>query len=298
MARSLRRAAGIGLALFVGLSVVSCGKRTETPPGPAMWHLSDADSDIYLFGTFHMLPAKLDWERPNMVKAFDNSSILILEADVQGAAPGDVVNLIKKYGIAPADAPLRSRLTPDQLAQYEKVAAALGLDPAVLDPYQPWYASTVLSVKYAEKHGYSPAEGADEKLVKAAETETKPLAYLETVQQQIGFLASLPTDTQTEMFVATLNELSTDDQTLPSMQAAWMKGDTRAMAGLFDQSVKAVPDLYKTLVIDRNKRWADEIQKLMAGSGKVFIAVGAGHLVGSDGVVALLRQRGFKVDGP
>jgi hypothetical protein len=263
-----------------------------------MWHITDADSDIYLFGTFHLLPEKLDWQKPAMVAAFDKSSILIMEADVTGAAPGDVVKLIQQYGLAPPDKPLRSRLTPEQAKQYESLAKALELDPAVLDPYQPWYASTVLSLKYAQAHGMQASEGAEEKLVKAAETENKPRAYLETIEQQIQFLAGLPEQTQNEMFVATLNEIGSSDKLLGDMQTAWEKGDTKAMAKLFDSSIKEVPDLYQTLIVDRNKRWADEIQKLLAGSGKVFIAVGAGHLVGNDSVVALLRERGIKVEGP
>ncbi|HXZ67466.1 MAG TPA: TraB/GumN family protein, partial [Alphaproteobacteria bacterium] len=97
----------IGLVLASALALGSCGKR-ET--GPAMWHITDADSDIYLFGTFHLLSAKLDWQKPAMVAAFDKSSILIMEADVTGAAPGDVVKLIQRYGLAPPDRPLRSRL--------------------------------------------------------------------------------------------------------------------------------------------------------------------------------------------
>jgi len=221
-----------------------------------------------------------------------------MEADVTGAAPGDVVKLIRQYGLAPPDKPLRSRLTPDQVKQYESLAKSVGLDPAALDPYQPWYAATVLSLKYAQAHGMQASEGAEEKLVKAAETENKPRAYLETIEQQIRFLADLPEQTQDEMFVATVKEVATSDKLLSDMQTAWETGDTKKMASLFDQSIKEVPDLYQALIVERNKRWADEIQKLLAGSGKVFIAVGAGHLVGKESVVALLRARGIKVEGP
>lgn len=285
----------IGLLLFVGVALSSCSK---SQTGPAMWHITDADSDIYLFGTFHLLPPKLDWQKPAMVEAFDKSSILIMEADVNGAAPGDVVKLIQQYGLAPADRPLRSRFTPDEDNQYEAIAKSLSLDPAMLDPYQPWYAATVLSLKYAQAHGMEASEGAEEKLIKAAENENKPRAYLETIEQQIKFLADLPEQTQNEMFVATVKEVSSSDKLLADMQHAWETGNTKTMAKLFDSSIKEVPELYQTLVVERNKRWADEIQKLLAGSGKVFIAVGAGHLVGNDSVVAMLRERGVKVQGP
>jgi hypothetical protein len=286
------------LVLFAALALASCSKKAQAPEGPAMWHLSDADSDIYIFGTFHLLPSTLDWQRPSMIDAFDKSSILILEADVTGAAPGDVVNLIKQYGVAPSGKTLRSRLTPEQTAEFEKLSTSLGIEPALLDPYEPWYASTILTLKYAQAHGLAASSGAEQKLIQSAEAQNKPRAYLETIEEQIKFLAGLPEQSQNEMFVATLKEISASDQMIANMQDAWVKGDTTRMAGLFDSSIKEVPDLYSTLIVERNKRWADEIQKLMAGSGKVFIAVGAGHLVGNDSVVALLRARGFKVDGP
>jgi len=295
--RSQRALAWLGFIVFASLALATCGK-PKAPAGPAMWHLSDADSDIYLFGTFHLLPQKVDWQKQAMVDAFDKSSILILEADVTGATPGDVVTLIQKFGIAPPGKPLSSRLTADQKAQYETLSKSLGLQPAMLEPYQPWYAATILSVKYAQAHGFEASEGVEAKLVKAAETQNKPEAYLETVGDQVRFLAGLPEKTQNEMFVATLKDISGTDKELADLQNAWLTGDTKAMAKLFDQSIKEVPDLYQTLIVERNKRWADEIEKLMAGSGKVFIAVGAGHLVGKDSVVAMLRTRDFKVEGP
>ncbi len=101
-----------------------------------------------------------------------------------------------------------------------------------------------------------------------------------------------------QMLTATLDEMKSADAEIESMQKAWANGDTGAMSKLFDKSINDVPSLHQVLITDRNKRWADEIAKLMAGAGTVFIAVGAGHLVGDDSVIALLRQRGFKVEGP
>lgn len=289
------------LVLLFALGIAAnCTKNVGPKPagGPAMWHVSDADSDVYLFGSFHLLPNGLDWEKPAMKIAFDKSVLLVLETDTRADNPGELTSLVQKYGVAPPNKPLRKRMTPEQLTAFEALSKSLGVDPVQLDPFEPWYAATILTVKYAQTKGLAAEKGVESTLIGMASTEKKPLAFLETLEEQIRFLAELPQDTQMKMLTATLDELKSADADMSAMQTAWATGDTAAMSNLFDKSIKEVPELHSVLITERNKRWADEITKLMAGSGTVFIAVGAGHLVGDESVVALLRQRGLKVEGP
>lgn len=292
------------VALFLVLGAASCGKKQQAQApaaghGPAMWHVSDADSDVYLFGSFHLLPNGVNWQTREMKAAFDKSVLLVLETDTRSENPQELASLIEKYGIAPPDRPLRGRMTPEQRAAFDALATKLKLDPAQLDPFQPWYAATILTVQYAQMKGMAAERGVEQTLIAQANAGGKPLAFLETLEEQIRFLADLPQDTQMQMLTATFEELESADADMQAMQNAWASGDTQGMSRLFDKSIKEVPALKARLITDRNKRWADEIARLVASrSGPVFIAVGAGHLVGDDSVVALLRQRGLKVEGP
>jgi hypothetical protein len=285
------------LLLVVG-AFASCSKKAAVSHRPAMWHVSDADSDVYIFGSFHLLPAGVDWQHPELTAAFDKSVLLVLETDTRNQNPGEMATLIQKYAMAPADQPLSARMTPAQHQAFQTLATSLGVDPARLETFQPWYAGTVLTVLYAQKKGLAADNGVEATLMGMADGTRKPMAFLETLEEQIRFLAELPMPTQVQMLTATLDELKDADAEMDAMQKAWATGDTAAMAKLFDKEIKDVPELRQTLITDRNKRWADEISKLMAGAGTVFIAVGAGHLVGDDSVIALLRKRGLKVEGP
>lgn len=288
------------LALAVGLAAAACTKKdgTGAGKGPAMWHVADADSDVYIFGSFHLLPAGVKWQRAEIKSAFDKASLLVLETDVRNENSAAVAGLVTQYGIAPKDQALRSRLSPEQRTSFEEVCASLKLDPARLDSFQPWFAATALTVQYAQNKGLAAETGVEATLIAQAKTANKQFAFLETPEEQIRFLAELPADVQMKMLTATLDELKNADAEMEAMQKAWASGNTAEMAKVFDKSIKEVPELYTALITERNKRWADEISRLMAGKGTVFIAVGAGHLVGDGSVIALLRQHGLKVEGP
>lgn len=300
-ARSLPRWGRLlSLALVVGLAAAACTKKESAKAGrgPAMWHVADADSDVYIFGSFHLLPKGVNWQRSEVKAAFDKAVLLVLETDVRNENSGEVAGLVTKYGIAPKEQPLRGRLTPEQRAQLEALCTSLKLDPAQLDAFQPWFAATVMTVQYAQNKGLAAETGVEATLIGQATGAKKPLAFLETPEEQIRFLAELPDNVQLKMLTATLEELKSADAEMDVMQNAWASGDTAEMAKVFDKSIKEVPELYTALITERNKRWADEISRLMSGKGTVFIAVGAGHLVGEGSVIALLRSKGLKVDGP
>ncbi len=118
------------LALALG-ALASCNKGVHKSLGePAMWHVSDADSDVYIFGSFHLLPNGVDWQKPDIKSAFDKSVLLVLETDTRPSNAVELTDLVEKYGIAPAGQTLRSQMTPDQRASFEKQCAVLHLDPA------------------------------------------------------------------------------------------------------------------------------------------------------------------------
>lgn len=288
------------LALVAGLAATSCSKKggVSSGKGPAMWHVADADSDVYIFGSFHLLPAGVNWQRADIKTAFNKAMLLVLETDVRNENSGAVAGLVTQYGIASKDQPLRSRLSPEERAKFEEVCTALKLPAERLDAFQPWFAATALTVQYAQNKGLAAESGVEATLITQATTAKKQFAFLETPEEQIRFLAELPADVQMKMLTATLDELKNADAEMEAMQKAWASGDTAEMAKVFDKSIKEVPELYNALITERNKRWADEITRLMAGKGTVFIAVGAGHLVGNGSVIALLREHGLKVDGP
>ena len=263
--------------------------------GPALWVIKDADSTLYLFGSVHVLRPTTGWASPRVNAAFDSASDVwfeITNPEDQAA----MMPLIQQYGLSP-QTPLSSRLTPEELAQLDAAAKAIGASAAQMDPLKPWLAALSLSVAPLIKAGYDPQSGVELALKARAQAAGKSLHGFETLEKQIGLLATLPDDVQLEFLRETLKDYDQAVVILDSMVEAWAKGDVEALDRIVVEDLKTdAPELYKVLLVDRNTDWANQIQTLLQGSGTAFIAVGAAHLTGDDRVQSILQSRGVAVE--
>jgi uncharacterized protein YbaP (TraB family) len=302
-----RGAVGVagGLALFVAIAGVPADALAQTPApaapapiqgeGPALWVIKDADSTLYLFGSVHVLRPTTGWASPRVEAAFDSASDIWFEIsnpDDQAA----VIPVVQQYGLS-FDTPLSSRLTPEENAELDEAAKAMGASAAQLQPMKPWLAALTLSVAPLTKAGYDPESGVELVLKARAEAAGKPIHGFETIDKQIGILASLPDDVQMAFLRETLKDYENAVAMLDGMVEAWAKGDVATLDRIMVEEMKqASPALYQALLVDRNTDWANQIQTLLAGSGTAFIAVGAGHLTGDESVQAILQSRGVTVE--
>lgn len=263
--------------------------------GPALWVIKDADSTLYLFGSVHVLRPTTGWASPRVNAAFDSASDIwfeITNPEDQAA----MMPLIQQYGLSP-QTPLSSRLTPEEVAQLDVAAKTIGASAAQLDPLKPWLAALSLSVAPLVKAGYDPQSGVELALKARAQAAGKRLHGFETLEKQVGMLATLPDDVQLEFLRETLKDFDEAVEMLDSMVEAWAKGDVQALDRIVVEEMKTdAPELYKVLLVDRNTDWADQIQTLLQGSGTAFIAVGAAHLTGDDSVQSILQSRGVAVE--
>jgi uncharacterized protein len=263
--------------------------------GPALWVIKDADSTLYLFGSVHVLRPTTGWASPRVNAAFDSATDVwfeITNPEDQAA----MMPLIQQYGLSP-QTPLSSRLTPEEVAQLDVAAKTIGASAAQLDPLKPWLAALSLSVAPLVKAGYDPQSGVELALKARAQAAGKRLHGFETLEKQVGMLATLPDDVQLEFLRETLKDFDEAVEMLDSMVEAWAKGDVQALDRIVVEEMKTdAPELYKVLLVDRNTDWADQIQTLLQGSGTAFIAVGAAHLTGDDSVQSILQSRGVAVE--
>jgi len=263
---------------------------------PAMWVVRDADTTIYLFGTFHMLDGKRDWFNDEVKAAFDKSSELVLEADLPGdeaeqqAAMGPIV---MRYAIDPAGRKLSSVLAKEDNERLTKVLGELGAPAAAFEQFEPWFIGLTLSALAAQKLGLKPEHGAEEVLKRAAKPRNLPIGQLEGAEMQMQILDSIPEPLQLAFVRESLAYMDKVGTILTPMQTAWYNGNMDELVRLMNESLRNTPGLYEILLSKRNAAWADWIDKRMDKPGTVFIAVGAGHLGGRDSVQDYLRQRGI-----
>lgn len=259
---------------------------------PALWVVKDKDTTIYLFGTIHVLKPGLSWFDDGVKKAFDSSDELVLEMVQPDQATMQNIVLSKAYSLSGPT--LTERLPEADRGNYLKAMNSLGIPPAAFDRAQPWFAATNLSLLPLMKLGYDPKSGPETVLTEAAATEKKAIEGLETPEQQIGYLAGLPEKVQMAFLELTLKDLPKTEETMNGMVAAWSRGDPDALAKFMNDGLDDLPELAKTLLFDRNARWAQWIKARLDKPGTVFVAVGAGHLAGRQSVIDQLRTLKIK----
>jgi uncharacterized protein len=280
------------LLLAALLLLGSCGSAPREAK-PALWAVRDGDTTIYLFGTVHMLRPELRWFDGPVRTAFDASDTLVLELVMPPQA--ETQALLDRLGRTPGD-PNVAALPAAEHARLEGVLRQSGLAPQALDRDEPWLAALTLSLLPLQKLGFDDVNGAEQVLQTAARKAGKQVQGLETAEEQFGYFDQLSAAAQSRLLADTLDGLPKTGATIEAAIDAWSKGDADALARLLNADLAANPELRDTLLLHRNRAWADWIRGRMQTPGTVFVAVGAGHLAGGESVLAMLAKTGLKVE--
>jgi len=263
---------------------------------PALWRVADADTEIILFGSIHELPPGVTWLSPRIAARVDAADTLVLEA-VLPDDPGVVVQLVARLGYSPAPPKLATRVAPSKRAALKAAIAKAGLSPDTLDLMETWLAAIALGDGVLSRLGFNAANGVEATLTARVRAADKPVTPLETLEQQFGFFDTLPETDQRALLDSTVDDAATMQADARRLIAAWLAGDTAAIAAEFKaDALGATPTLERVLLRDRNARWADWVKTRLSRPGRVFVAVGAAHLAGPDALQAMLTARGVKVE--
>jgi uncharacterized protein YbaP (TraB family) len=255
----------VGLLVVAALAAATPAvAQDRLEAAPAIFVVGDADTTVYLFGTFHALDGKSDWFNNGVRHAFDQSNELVLETVI----PEPVFPQIVSH---PAPVQLRN----------------LSVTPSAS-----FLASTRMAISAGRSKGLQVDNGADIVLRRAAEVEGKSVEGLETLQFQLNMFTRMPAAgaAPTPGGLKAMNSLS---DSMLHMQDAWKRGDQAIFVRMLGQLERGSPDTYRMMFTERNERWADWIRARMQTPGTVFVAVGAGHLAGKDSVLVKLAERGI-----
>lgn len=259
---------------------------------PALWVVRDKDTTIYLFGTIHVLKPGLSWFDEAVKKAFDRSGTLVLEMVEPDEDTQQRVLLSKAF--APDGPTLSEKLPEEKRAPFIKALADNKLPLASFDRMQPWFAAISLSVLPVQKLGYDAKNGPEVVLTRAAKAQKKQVIGLETFEGQMSIFDGLSEKAQVELLTSTIEEMPTAGETMNRMVTDWAKGDPDGLAATMNDNMKQSPEVAKALLADRNTQWAAWIAERMRTPGRVFVAVGAGHLAGPDSVQNKLQKYNLK----
>ena len=262
-------------------------------PQPPMWVVSDADSEVTLYPTLHILPEGIDWKSEDLIKRLADADEVWFEIKPGSQSDPDIQLSALQLGMDP-NFSLLSKLNDDEIAKLETAIAPLGMNAQAVDPMKPWMASSLVGIGALLEKGFSPDAGVEAQLEPMV--AGKKIRALETAQGQLELLASMPEEIQLELLRQSLADLDDTVELLNELVQDWAVGNVEDLEDeLIDEMKAEFPGVYDAVFTNRNENWADQIEEEMKGSGTDFIAVGAGHLVGDDSVQAILKARGYTV---
>ncbi len=284
--------AALGVA-FLAVGAAAPAEASEAKP--AMWMVSDRDTDIYLFGTVHLLPPGTQWRTAKFNKAANDAGTLVVETIIDEKNPHAFAAELARLSVRPGQPPILDRVHPEKRAALQAVITKSGIPVAALNNMETWAAAFALLQLQFKELGVSGGDGVEMTLRNTFAAAGKPVQQLETNAQQLGFFDGLPEAAQRELLEGAVESPAVAKRQFDAMLAAWMNGDVEAIARTFNSELRSSPELKEMLLRRRNENWSYWLHSRLAHPGTVMVAVGAGHLAGSDSVVEMLKKRGLKV---
>ena len=285
--RSVLLAAVLGLLATTGAGAT-----------PAIWVVRDADSEMVLFGSIHVLPPGLEWRSPALDAAIAGADDIWFELPVGPGADEETSRLVAQRGVLPPEQSLFRILSHDEGARLARAAALVGVDTAMLDRFEPWLAEVALAAGAYNRAGASRLNGVEQVLDASTPNSIRREA-LETAAEQIALFDEAPLADQVASLHQSVTELATDPNSYNTLVLAWQAGDLQKLeTEVLAPLIEASPQMFKRLISDRNGRWIGPLDRRLKGQGRTVVVVGAGHLIGPEGLPARLRALGYSVLGP
>lgn len=257
----------------------------------------------YLFGTMHLSDRRLTELSPAVMSAIKSSKTLALEvADLSEKALADGMSKATDLLMYSDGKNLQSQLTTDEYKIVQQVVAKSGMPGEFAGMFKPWLVNMLLALSDCERQKVaSGAAVLDMKIAEEAQKNKIAVVGLESIEQQLSALASVPEDQQLQMLKVGLKYADRADDMMETLVQMYLKRELGAampfqiaLASQHGVSADAFEGFKTSLLVDRNARMRDAAKSLL-DKGDVFIAVGALHLPGSTGLVALFRDAGFMV---
>lgn len=279
------------LVLLIGLVLPSLAGAESS-----VWRVETVRGALYLAGSIHVLRDS-DYPLPEEFEAvYADAEVLVLETDLSASRQESAQALLASRGRYPPGEGLRDHLSPEVYDRLAVYCRERELPLGELERLKPWLLVMTLSVAEMEAEGFDFDAGVDAHLSRRAAADAMPIHGLETMEDQIEALAAF--DLRGDPLVANfLDESESYPELIDEMIQAWRAGDVAQLERYVAQDMrKQFPELYRAILVERNRRWLAPLEKWAASGKRVLAVVGAAHLVGGDSVIALLRARGHKVE--
>jgi uncharacterized protein YbaP (TraB family) len=288
------------LQLFLAFAVAHLGlaqekKAAATAARHSLWKVQGKNCSLYLLGSVHALKPE-QYPLPAVIEsAFNDSQIVAFETDIAAMEdPAMAMKLMSKAKL-PEGQTLQTQLSPEIYQQLTNHLKGSMVPMFMMEQFTPGFAAMMLVVSEIQKMGLDPNYGLDKHFFPLAQKAQKKIVPLETVEFQMDLLTTFTKAEGESLIKSTLKDIDTMEKEFGDLIKAWETGDDKGLEKILNKGMEEEPVIYKRLLTDRNKNWIPKLEEMLQGDKNAIVIVGAGHLVGKEGVVELLKKKGNKV---
>ncbi|MCB0568462.1 MAG: TraB/GumN family protein [Phaeodactylibacter sp.] len=248
----------------------------------------------YLFGTIHMI-GKQDYFLTEATRAsFEKARRVTFEIDMEEMMDFTKLFPLLMKSFMANDTTLEDLLSPEDYALASEHFEGLGLPMMFLNRIKPMFLSALGEGDMSSMDGSGDVMSYEMELMSMAQHSKKPIDGLETAEFQMSVFDSIPYKVQAEMLVESIKSEENGEGQFEQMVKLYKNQDLQAMQAMMESEEAGIGNYEDLLLVRRNRNWIPVMAKMMAEQ-PTFFAVGAGHLGGAQGVVALLREAGYTV---
>jgi uncharacterized protein YbaP (TraB family) len=235
--------------------------------------------------------------RPELNAAYANSDHLVVEVNI--AAPMSeqrAKDIGNKYMWYKDNTTLADHIDAETYAQVRSIFEEKGASTAALDTSKAWVTYMQLVNLNSAQDGYGGVLGVDRYFLQKAIASGKSILELESVDLQYEMLNNFSDELMASLIKGIIEAFYQPDSSIASMANVWLTGDEAALVEVVE-AMKAIPEYYQTTIKDRNIGMIEKIEDYLEDMSKetYFVVVGAAHMVGEDGIVTRLKEKGYTV---
>jgi len=280
--------------LLVGLLLCSSAVSWAASDAPFLWEIQGAKAKHYLMGSVHLLPASTQPLPAALENSYAKSVGIAFETDLATLADPSSQMMMLNAAIAPNG--LRPLVSKEVYERLQKSARDLNMSLAdSCEPYKPWFCAMTMEIFAFQRAGFQAEYGLDQYFFTRALKDGKPIRWMEEPQAQIDLFAKMPDKLGEQFLDATLDEQTDPNQSPDGVLQMWRNGDQAELEKITRDMKLHQPQAYARLLADRNRAWMPKLEKILSSDNSQLIIVGAAHSAGPDGLIALLKAKGYDV---
>ena len=285
----------MALLIVAAMIPALAAAQNSDPSGKTfMWKVEKGGTTLYLLGSIHALKNEAYPLPPAIESAFKEVGVVVFEIDLDDMTTAAIKMM--SAGALEKGNTLEAVVGPEVWSDFENHVGELGFNPALYQGMKPWMAALTLAAFELTKHGYFATAGLDTYFSQRAEESGKKRLALETAEFQVSLFADLSPEQSLTFLRYTLEDLDTMIPELDQMYLDWRAGRVEQIEKALLEGFEEFPEVFEKMMVERNHAWMPQIEKLLNGDQDAMVIVGSAHLVGHEGVVNLLQEKGYTVE--